>query len=178
MQSLHRLLRNHKAEQAAFMRQRLERALPRMLASLPDAAMRAHIRNQFTRVAAAPMGTYALMDYVNFKGEGSDPLERYGGQGWGLLQVLARMRGDQPGIAAVREFAATANQLLTERVAHAPPERHEARWLPGWRKRLKSYPREAERALIEQTKNKRAQHQPAQTPCAQAGCAHAGYRHD
>ena len=29
-----------------------------------------------------------MIDYVNFKGDGLKPTERYKGEGWGLLQVL------------------------------------------------------------------------------------------
>ncbi len=53
---------------------------------------REKIRENFYRVAAEPDGLYALVDYVNFKGEGTLPSERYRGEGWGLLQVLEEMR--------------------------------------------------------------------------------------
>ncbi len=122
--------------QANFMRERLKSALPLMLAHAPE-DQRRHIRQQFDRVAGAPMGMYALMDYVNFKGEGVNPKERYGGQGWGLLQVLENMKG--AGSGGVIEFASAADALLTRRVNLSPPERHEFRWLAGWRKRLRTY---------------------------------------
>ncbi|WP_418173854.1 hypothetical protein [Akkermansia sp.] len=38
---------------------------------------------RYNAVAAAPNGMYALIDYVNFKGEGTNPSEQYRGQGWG-----------------------------------------------------------------------------------------------
>jgi len=124
--------------QAGFMQKRLKNALPLMLSRAPE-DQRSHIRQQFDRVATAPMGMYALMDYVNFKGEGVNPKERYQGQGWGLLQALAEMRGESSGIAAITEFARSTNMLLTRRVALSPPERHESRWLAGWRKRIQTY---------------------------------------
>jgi hypothetical protein len=85
------------------------------------------------------VGRYALVDYVNFKGEGSRPEERYAGQGWGLAQVLAEMRG---GLPANVDFAGAAARVLERRVQNAPNERREQRWLPGWMRRVDSYRRD------------------------------------
>ncbi len=41
-----------------------------------------HIKKQFYRVAQSPIGLYVLIDYINFKGEGTNIRERYNGQGW------------------------------------------------------------------------------------------------
>ncbi len=139
--SLRELLARTVALQARFSADRLQTALPKMLDGL-DAGQRVKIRQQFDRVARSPNGVYALVDYVNFKGEGVLPTERYHGQGWGLLQVLAGMSGDPaaaPGSAATREFAASAARVLSERVANSPPERGETRWLPGWKSRVHTY---------------------------------------
>lgn len=121
--------------QARYASQRLESALPKMLASAP-AGDRAKIAENFRRVAAEPLGYYALMDYVNFKGEGVNPSERYRGVGWGLAQVLSGMPTSGPALPA---FARSADRVLTDRVKNSPPERNEAKWLPGWRNRLKTY---------------------------------------
>jgi len=131
--------------QADFMQKRLKNALPLMLSRAPG-DQRSHIRQQFDRVAIAPMGMYALMDYVNFKGEGVNPKERYQGQGWGLLQVLTEMHGESSGMGAISEFSDTADMLLTRRVALSPPERHESCWLAGWKKRIGTYVMEGHRA--------------------------------
>ena len=37
------------------------------------------------------------------------------------------------------EFVSAAKTVLTERVQHAPPERHEERWLKGWLNRIDTY---------------------------------------
>jgi len=124
--------------QAYFMQKRLSNALPLMLAHVPE-NLRRHIHQQFDRVAAAPMGMYALIDYVNFKGEGVNPKERYQGKGWGLLQVLNHMHGRKSDVASIIEFAYSANLLLTRRVKLSPPARHEGHWLAGWRKRIQTY---------------------------------------
>jgi hypothetical protein len=122
--------------QTEFILKRLEAALPKMLASVP-ASERATVKGRFYAVAATEKGKYALMDYVNFKGEGTKSTERYKGQGWGMLQVLQEMRAKPLGNAAVTEYAAAADRVLTRRVANAPKD--ESRWLPGWRNRLKTY---------------------------------------
>jgi hypothetical protein len=134
MKELRQLLVQTIPQQARFAAQRLERALPKMLAAAP-ASERERIRRNFYRVAAEPTGMYPLMDYVNFKGEGVSPTERYRGQGWGLLQVLEEM-GDGPALA---EFSRASYAVLARRVANSPPERNEARWLPGWRNRCNTY---------------------------------------
>lgn len=141
LSALRTLLARTVGLQARFSADRLEAALPKMLAELP-ANRREGIREQFQRVAASPNGVYALVDYVNFKGEGTLPTERYQGKGWGLLQVLSGMTGTpaaKPGPAATREFAASAARVLTERVALSPPARGETRWLPGWKSRVRTY---------------------------------------
>lgn len=124
--------------QLTYIVKRLRGALPKILAAAP-ADRRAEIESQFYRLAETREGMYALVDYLNFKGDGSLPAERYNDQGWGLLQVLERMTGEGPGLAAVREFAEAADAVLVERVRNAPPERGEDRWLPGWQRRVATY---------------------------------------
>lgn len=126
--------------QADFLVQRLSDALPKMLAASPAAA-RVQIAQQFDRVAASAPGCYALVDYVNFKGEGVLLNERYRGRGWGLLQVLEGMSGSAKGPAAVNDFADSAERVLRQRVANSPPERNERRWLAGWLNRISTYRR-------------------------------------
>jgi hypothetical protein len=126
--------------QAEFMVNRLETALPKML---EEAALaeRENVRRQFDRVGSMPQGCYALVDYVNFKGEGVLHTERYHGQGWGLLQVLEGMRGSGKSSSAVEEFSRSARDVLIRRVRNAPAERNESRWLSGWIHRVNSYTR-------------------------------------
>src|SRR5688572_6436581 len=136
MNALRDLLANTVPEQSRFLAQRMEAALPKMLSEAPPFE-REHIRTQFQRLAATAPGTFALIDYVNFKGEGTKDTERYKGEGWGLLQVLAGMRGTGPGAPA--EFSRSAAAILERRVRNSPPARGEARWLPGWKNRVNSY---------------------------------------
>ena len=123
--------------QAEFLIARLEGALPKMLdESAPGD--RANVQQQFERLERTPRGCFALVDYVNFKGEGVLHTERYQGQGWGLLQVLESMHGTSDA-GAVDEFVRSAKAALTHRVHNAPPGRHESRWLSGWLRRVNSY---------------------------------------
>jgi hypothetical protein len=133
--ALRAMLSKTVAAQARYAAMRMEAALPKMLAATPS-AHRAKIEANFRRVASEPLGFYALMDYVNFKGEGVNPAERYDGQGWGLLQVLKTMSSTGN---ALPEFARAADSVLARRVRNAPPARNEAKWLPGWRNRLQTY---------------------------------------
>jgi hypothetical protein len=139
LQSLRIFLKDHVDLQARFCVERIEKALPRLLAEIPE-ENRSALSRKFYRLASTPQGLYALIDYVNFKGEGLKTTERYHGQGWGLLQVLQTMVPSEVE-SAPDAFADAADQVLTLRVKNSPPERHETRWLPGWKNRLKTYRR-------------------------------------
>ena len=137
MNQLRRFLADTIDLQAEFLVARLEAALPKMLAEAAPAA-RPNVQQQFERLTKTPQGCYALVDYVNFKGEGVLHSERYQGQGWGLLQVLEAMHGNSEAEAA-DEFARAATGVLTRRVHNSPSERHESQWLTGWLRRVNSY---------------------------------------
>ena len=137
MTQLRRFLADTIDLQAEFLVARLEASLPKMLAEAAPAD-RTNVQQQFDRLTRRPQGCYALVDYVNFKGEGVLHSERYQGQGWGLLQVLEAMHGNSDSTAA-EEFARAASAVLKRRVHNAPPERHESQWLTGWLRRVNSY---------------------------------------
>ena len=123
--------------QTKFIVERLEQTLPTLLRKIPI-EKKEPIKKQFYRLEKTPQGIYALIDYVNFKGEGLVIAENYKGHGWGLLHVLETMKGSDPATAA-SEFASCAKKILTKRVKNSPPARNEARWLPGWKNRLDTY---------------------------------------
>jgi hypothetical protein len=137
MNQLRRFLADTIDLQTEFLIARLESALPKMLAEAAHSD-RANVKQQFERLTKTPQGCYALVDYVNFKGEGVLHTERYKGQGWGLLQVLEAMHATSDS-SAVDDFARAARAVLTRRVQNAPTERRESRWLSGWIRRLDSY---------------------------------------
>jgi hypothetical protein len=138
MKSLRFFLRDTIALQAQFAAQRLSKALPKMTATL-DPQQTQHLEKQFRRLAITKGGTYLLMDYVNFKGEGVKESERYQGEGWGLQQVLLGMKGSASGAAALDEFADSSVRVLSRRVELSPPARKEERWLKGWMNRCQTY---------------------------------------
>jgi len=138
MQELRQFLAHNVDLQAQFMVARLQQSVAKMLDEAAPAE-RGNVQRQFERVASTAHGCYALVDYVNFKGEGVLHTERYRGEGWGLLQVLEQMHDTANGASATREFSNSAAAILRRRVQDSPPERHEARWLPGWLNRVRSY---------------------------------------
>lgn len=138
VKELRAFLMETKDLQLLFIVNRLKAALPKILKAAPEEA-RPHIEQQFNRMVSTPAGVYALVDYVNFSGEGVLVTERYKGQGWGLLQVLERMKGTEDGAPAICEFVQAAEETLTERVDNSPPARNEQKWLCGWKKRLNTY---------------------------------------
>ena len=137
MEQLRRFLADTIDLQAEFLIARLQSALPKMLDEAAPAE-RANVQQQFDRLVRTPQGSYALVDYVNFKGEGVLHTERYQGQGWGLLQVLETMHGTSDA-GAVAEFSNAAKATLIRRVHNAPAERRESKWLTGWIRRVNSY---------------------------------------
>jgi len=134
LKALRSLLANTLPQQAEFLAERMYEALPKMLAQSKNPA---RVRQNFERLQATGSGTFALIDYVNFKGEGTLATERYQGEGWGLLQALEIM--NPSGSDAAEDFSRAAAIVLKRRVQNAPPARHEERWLPGWLNRVNRY---------------------------------------
>ncbi len=122
--------------QAQFIVEQLHRALPNILSHTPP-NRHAHITANFNTLAETPRGCFALIDYLNFKGDGTNAKERYAGHGWGLLQVLDAMNTQSAD--PVHAFSSCARKLLEQRVTHAPDRATEQRFLPGWINRISSY---------------------------------------
>lgn len=134
MRELRSFLADTVAEQTRFAIDRLSGSLPKMLACAPEGE-RQRIETNFRALEATPGGLFALVDYVNFKGDGTFPTERYQNAGWGLLDVLRAM---EPG-PALPSFRRAARLVLERRVRNAPSARHEERWLRGWLNRVDGY---------------------------------------
>lgn len=138
-QDLYALLETTQGTQAAFIAERLLEEKPLILQQAAAEGLDASlIAAQFDSIAQInpPQGLFALIDYLHFKGSGINPQERYQGQGWGLLQVLANMTDSK---ADLDSFIRSAEEQLRRRVRLAPAERNEQRWLRGWLNRLESY---------------------------------------
>lgn len=126
--------------QTEFIAYKSRAALPKIMKAAPTAE-RGRIKANYDKVASTPNGVYALVDYVNFKGDGTNPREAYAGQGWGLMWVLKEMKNVSSGQAAAREFGASAKRRLDLRIKNSPKGRGESRWREGWHNRCDSYGR-------------------------------------
>ena len=133
---LRKLLASTISEQTLFIIDRLDQAAPRLEKAAGKSG--ALVQRNISLLRQTAAGNFALIDYVNFKGEGLSPTERYKGEGWGLLQVLMNMR-PVDATSAPAAFATSSQQVLTRRVANSPAERGEKRWLAGWSNRCAAY---------------------------------------
>jgi hypothetical protein len=130
-------------EQANFMAQRFSKSLANILDNIQNKKQQYIIKKRFYEVmhnrdgSVNEKGLYALLDYTNFKGEGTFKSERYQGEGWGLLQVLYYM--DDKEKNRQKAFALSASKVLAKRIYNAPTKRKEARWQKGWETRLETY---------------------------------------
>ncbi|OYQ70002.1 hypothetical protein B9T11_07070 [Wohlfahrtiimonas chitiniclastica] len=133
---LENFLYNTQAVQIEFIAERLNASLPKILAAT---SQKKRVKENFNRLLNTPSGLYALIDYINFKGEGINQNERYQGQGWGLLQVLEAMDPNVAKKDLMQSFRTAAKTVMSNRVKNAPKERNEERWLAGWHNRIDTY---------------------------------------
>ncbi len=138
MKALRTWLANSIGLQTDFIIARSKAALPKMMEAAP-AGLSEKVEQNYGKVATTPNGVYALIDYVNFKGEGINPKERYNGKGWGLMWVLLEMKDVPAGQPAAQEFARAAKRALDRRIENSPPDRGEGRWRQGWHNRCDGY---------------------------------------
>ena len=136
MKELRNLLANTVPLQTEVLVARFLDGTKKILKAAP-ASERTTLQARIQALSDFPGGLYAMMDYVNFKGEGTNPTERYQGVGWGLLQVLQEMKGTPTGMAAVVEYAAAAQRTLDRRIKLAPKK--ETQWREGWFGRCAGY---------------------------------------
>jgi len=140
---LFHFLKSTMSYQAEFMAERLSKALPQMLDTIDDPGRKALVKKRFNEVlynkngSVNERGLYVLLDYTNFKGEGTLKSERYKGKGWGLLQVLEHMDPHEKN--KQKAFALSAKAMLSRRIKNSPPARGEERWRKGWNVRLNTY---------------------------------------
>jgi hypothetical protein len=138
LSGLRKFLASTVAEQSDFLFERLRLSGARLSEGL-DAQDATRLKRNFQLLSDSTTGTYALVDYVNFKGEGTKPSESYQGKGWGLRQVLLAMKVPDGMADAPGKFAAAAASVLRQRVKLSPPERNERQYLQGWLNRTASY---------------------------------------
>lgn len=137
VRELREWLAGHQSFQAAFLVSRAREALEQVISASGDPDSTRRILDV---LVTTPGGVYALVDYVNFKGEGLSESERYQGVGWGLLQVLEAMpddRADQETVLAA--FRQAAARVLTRRAELSGRAIERQQWLPGWLNRVDTY---------------------------------------
>jgi hypothetical protein len=142
--SMKEWLKNTEGLQIKYVLSKLEQFLVEAIQVLPDNNLRSRLVNSYHKVytnikfprEVSYSGAYALIDYVNFKGNGLSESEKYNGEGWGLLQVLLNMNEELP---PLESFAEAARLVLKRRVNNAPKSKWEEKWLPGWLNRVATY---------------------------------------
>lgn len=135
LNELKEFLVNTQPIQAAYIFERAQQSWNKIIEQA-DASEKAPLQNKIQSLLNESGGAYALIDYVNFKGDGLKTSERYNGQGWGLYQVLIAM---QPGEPALQKFQLAAKKMLRRRANNATRAIEKETWLPGWEKRLDTY---------------------------------------
>jgi hypothetical protein len=107
-----------------------------ILFAVEDCQVAKRMDDRFKALNGTPEGKFAMMDYVNFKGDGTKPEEVFKGKGWGLRQVLEEMNENLTGFEAAEDFAEASEAVLRRRVQNHPAD---ARWIEGWSRRTKEY---------------------------------------
>lgn len=137
IRGLREWLFDHQGVQAEFLMDRAQAALESVVAASSEPGL---ARKKVHALSLTPGGIYALIDYVNFKGEGLALSERYQGKGWGLLQVLEGMpEGAVEPPVALQEFRRSAAKVLTRRAELSGRAIEKDSWLPGWLNRVDTY---------------------------------------
>lgn len=131
-----------KALQAKFIVQRFQ-GRAKSLGLLNDANSD-KVAQIFQQMMQRSKTRFALIDYVNFKGWGDNPKERYQGQGWGLLQVLEQMVMLNPSMEMSQDtllsvYIDAGKKVLESRIKNASPLKNEEAWRAGWFKRIENY---------------------------------------
>ncbi|WP_100639778.1 hypothetical protein [Marinobacter salexigens] len=150
MSELREFLAGTQGVQAEFIFRRAKDSLAKIIEAAPE-PRQADVKRRLQTLSQTPGGVYAIMDYVNFKGEGLSPDERYNGEGWGLLQVLLAMPAVSASVdsdavdpdsavpGTLAEFRKAAGDVLARRARNAANPVEQDRWLAGWLKRLDTY---------------------------------------
>ena len=143
MQELTNFLDRTKALQAEFMVYRLNSAYKKLIDYAKTPQKKAKIKRVFNKMlykkdgTIDPQGAYCLIDYTNFKGDGTLESERYQNTGWGLYQVLENFDETNPN--KYKAFANSARFILDRLIKVSPPERNLKRFRRGWFNRVKTY---------------------------------------
>lgn len=140
---LQEFLSKTKSLQAEYMIYRLDDAYKKIIAYAKGSNQKELIKHNFMRLlyqkdgSVSMQGLYMLVDYTNFKGDGTLETARYKAKGWGLFQVLNNM--DKQDQNAVHAFTNAARFILNRLIRVSPSERNLKRFRRGWMKRMDTY---------------------------------------
>lgn len=124
--------------QTNFMIERLDRVFPLIVQmALPE--QKEKLLYLLECMKSNLLGTYALIDYLNFKGSGLNPREVSKEHHWGLKQVLLDMPHDTTPDNAVKAFTVSAAKILIILIQKSSPEYNRIRFLRGWINRILTY---------------------------------------
>lgn len=127
--------------QTQYMIERCQERLILIMQAVPeDDKMR--VAHTLELMKSSPLGTYALVDYLNFKGDGLNEAENRKGDRWGLLQVLLGMPSAVDKDVVVKLFTISAAEKLLRLVKNSEPEYKSIKFLSGWMSRVSSYSNE------------------------------------
>ena len=124
--------------QMGFMVEKLSTVMPEIVATAP-VEQQEKIAHIVELLCASWQGVYALVDYLNFKGDGLNPREESNGQRWGLQTVLLEMPDDVTLENVSKVFALCAAKKILMLIEHSAPGYRRMRYLSGWMKRISSY---------------------------------------
>lgn len=124
--------------QARFMVERVHQKLPEIIAAAPD-EYRKKLQSHCALLEQTSMGTYALVDYLNFKGSGLNHLADGRRQYWGLLQVLLGIPEHVTKETILKAFTISAAKVLMRRVEESAPDYKLLKFFNGWMKRVSTY---------------------------------------
>lgn len=133
---LQRILESTIDLQVNFMIDQLEQLWPKMIHMAP-AAQRKKIIHNFRLMRSSLLGTYALVDYLNFKGSGLNAHTT--GENWGLLQVLLGMPHGLTQDNVNQAFTVSAAKVLIKLIEQSAPKYNRVKFLKGWMIRLSTY---------------------------------------
>ena len=108
-----------KSKQLKYLVDRLERFIKTDLATDSLDSNVTHNLNKLlvTNKVLRPHGVYIALDYIKFKGEGTNPSERCNNEGWGLKQVLEAIDYNSSDIDEA--FYISSNKILKRRIKNS-----------------------------------------------------------
>lgn len=124
--------------QVSFMLERLEQWWKVVLQKTSE-DKKAHLIKNFGLMRSSLLGTYALVDYLNFKGGGLNSDQNGYCHCCGLVQVLSNMPDNLTSKNVNAAFALSAAKSLLQLIERSGPNYRQIRFLDGWMKRVSTY---------------------------------------